>query len=122
MYLYASRRSAVCTSVPNLKSISAWRAVAQVGRAVPPGVPDPFLGVDVVVARVGVLVEPDRVEDEELGFGSPVRGRRDARGAEVLLRLEGDEARIARVGLERERIVDVTGERERGHAQDRVHE
>ncbi len=97
-------------------------AVAQVGDPIPARVPDPFLRVDVVVALVGVLVEAHRVEDEKLGLGAPVRGGRDPGGLEVLLGLERDEAGIAGVGLQRNRVVDVAGERERGHREHRIHE
>ena len=104
-------------------SLLVPRPVPQVGAAaVPARVPDPLFGVDVVVALVRVLVEPHAVENEELGLGAPVRGGRDSGRLEVLLGLEGDEARIARVRLERERIVDVAGERERRHLQHRIDE
>ncbi len=52
-----------------------------------------------VVARVLVLVEAGGVEDVELGLGPEVRGVGDAGAAEVVLRLLGDVARVAAVGL-----------------------
>ena len=50
-------------------------------RRLAPGVPDAFDRIDVVVALVLVLVEPDRVEDVELGLRAPVRDVGDARSA-----------------------------------------
>ena len=97
-------------------------AVAQVGHPIPARVPHPFLRIDVVVALVGGLIEPHRVEDEKLGFGPPVRGGGDAGGLEILLGLERDEARVPGIGLQGQRVVDVAGERERRHREHRIDE
>ncbi len=70
------------------------------------GVPGAGLGVDVVVRGVGAGVEPDRVEDVELGLGAEERGVRDAGGGEVGLGLLGDVARVAAVGLAGHRVLD----------------
>jgi hypothetical protein len=56
---------------------------------------------------------PDGVEDVELGLGAEVRGVGDAARGEVRLGLLGDVARVTRVGLAGERVVDeeVQGQR-----------
>ena len=72
----------------------------------PAGVPGAGLGVDVVVRRVGGGLETDVVEDVELGLGGEEGGVADAGGAEVGHRLPGDVARVARVRLLRQRVVD----------------
>ena len=46
-----------------------------------PAIPFGFDAVEVEIARVGVLVEADVVENEELGFGAEVRGVGDAGAA-----------------------------------------
>ena len=103
-------------------SLFVARAVTQVRHSIPARVPHALLGVDVVVPLVRVLIEPHRVEDEELGFGPPIGGGGDAGGLEVLLGLERDEAGIAGIRLEGQRVVDVAGERERRHREDRIDE
>ena len=57
-----------------------------------------------VVAAVRVLVEPQRVKEVELRLRSPVAHVSDARTLEVFLRLLGDEARVAAVGLAGDRV------------------
>ncbi len=70
------------------------------------GVPDARLGVDVVVARVLVGLEPDVVEDVELGLGAEVDRVGDAAARQVGLGLLRDVARVAAVGLAGQRVVD----------------
>ena len=53
-----------------------------------------------------VLPEPGRVEDVELGLGTPVGGVGDAGRLQVGLGLLGDVARVAVVGLAGQRVVD----------------
>ena len=69
------------------------------------GVPPALDGVDVVVALVRIGAEAHRVEDVELGLGAEVAGVGDAGRREVLLRLARDVARVAAVGLARDRVV-----------------
>src|SRR5207253_5123266 len=73
-------------------------------------------------ALVRILVEAHRIEDEELGFWATVRRRRDAAHLQILFRLEGNEARIARIRLTRDGIVDVADHRKRGHLEHWVDE
>src|ERR1019366_8515030 len=98
------------------------RAEAEVGRAVLPGVPDPLVGIDVVVALVGVLVEANRVEDLEPEPGAPVRGVGDSRTEQILLGLARDVAWVAAVVLERQRVLDVADDRHRRNLQGSVDE
>ena len=96
--------------------------VAQVGLLVPAGVPAPLLGVDVVEARVLVLVEADVVEHEELRL-RPEEGRvAQARGRQVGHRLARDVARVARIVLTRDRIADVADEYQRLASHERIDE
>jgi len=90
--------------------------------AVLTGVPDAFLGVDVVVAEVLRLIEADRVEDVELDLRSPERGVGDPGRGEERLGLLRDVARVARVRPPRERVDDVAYEVQRLDAQDRIDE
>ena len=89
--------------------------VAQVGVLLAAAVPLALDGVNVVVGAVLRLVEADVVEDEELQLGAPVGGVGDAGGAQVLLRLLGDVARVAAVGLLGEGVEDVAGNGEGGY-------
>ncbi len=89
------------------------RLEAEVGPVGAASVPDAFDGVDVVVPLVGVLVEADVIENEELGLG-PEIGRVGYSGRDqVVLRLLGNIAGIARVRLPRDGVahegVDVQG-------------
>ncbi len=54
------------------------RPEGEVGFGVLAGVPDALFGVDVVVAAVRVLVEPQRIEEVELRLRSPVADVGDA--------------------------------------------
>ncbi len=83
-------------------------------------VPHALDRVDVVVARVLVLIEAGRVEDVELGFGPDVDGVGDAGALDVLLRLLRDVARVAGVRLARHRVLDVTVDGERRVLAERV--
>ena len=77
-------------------------AVGLIGLA---AVPPARLGVDLVEGAVDLRVEAHRIEDVELGLGTEVAGVGDAGAGEVVLRLAGDVARIARVRLTGEGIV-----------------
>ena len=83
--------------------------VAAVGAAVGlerlTGVPPARLRVDLVEGAVHLGVEGHRVEDVELGLGAEVRGVGDSGAGQVVFRLAGHVARIARVGLASERVV-----------------
>ena len=69
---------------------------------------------------MGVLVEPERVEQIELGLGTPVADFRDAGPAQVLLRLLGDEPRVAGVRLAADRVHDVADQEKRLMGKNRV--
>ena len=86
------------------------------------GVPDARDRVDVVVALVLVLVEPDRVEDVELALRAPVARLRDARLLQVRLGLLRDTARVARVQLARHRVLHEAVQDQRRDLEERVDE
>ena len=88
--------------------------VAQVVALAVAGVPDAFLGVDLVVADVAVLFEAHAVEDEELQLRSPVAGVGDAGGLQVLLRLPGDITRIAGVIFAGDRVSHIADQAQGG--------
>ncbi len=94
--------------------------VGEVGGAVGARVPDALFGIDEVVAAEGVLVEPDRVEDVELGLRAPVADVGDTGLLEVGLRLLGDVAGVAAVGLAGDRVVHVADQVHGRDAQDGV--
>ena len=93
------------------REVAALRAhlVAAVGTAVGlerlAGIPPARLRVDLVEGAVHLRVEADRVEDVELRLGAEVGGVGDAGAGQVVLRLAGHVARVARVGLTGERVV-----------------
>src|SRR2546426_326408 len=76
------------------------------------GVPLTFDGVDMVVAFVLVLVVAHVVEDEELELRPPVGDIGDACRLEIGLSLLRDAARVTRVSLLRDRVLDIA---EDGH-------
>ncbi len=98
------------------------RAEPEVGRSVLAGVPDALVGIDVVVALVGVLVETDRVEDVELELRTPERRVGDARAEQVFLSLSGHIARVATVVGKSDRILDVADHRQGRNLERAVHE
>src|ERR1700687_3932583 len=63
------------------------------------GAPAALLGIAEIGAVVLIRIEPDAIEDEELGLGPKVGGVGDAAVVEVLLGLAGDPAGIALVVL-----------------------
>ena len=79
------------------------------------------LGVDEVVAGVVVLVEADRVEEEELELGTDEDGVRDARLLDVRFGLLGDVARVTRVPLAGRGILHVADQHQRRHGGERIH-
>ena len=83
--------------------------VAKVGASVElgrlAGVPPTRDRVHFVERAVGLRVEGHRVEDVELSLGTEVRRVGDAGADQIVLRLAGDVAWVARVGLEGERVV-----------------
>ena len=85
-------------------------------------VPLAFFAVEVEVAAVGRLVEADVVEDEELGFGADEAGVGHAGALQVVDRLAGDVARIARVVFARDRVLHVADHAERGDHGERIDE
>jgi len=100
------------------------RLVAEVGPvrgALASRVPGPRFGVDEVVAVVVALVEADRIEKEKLELGADVDGIAGPRLLHVRFRLLGDVARVAGVGLARDRILDVADEHEGGHGGIGIH-
>jgi len=74
-------------------------------RLVAAGVPPALDGVDVVERLLRVGPEADRVEDVELGLGRHEGGVGHPGGRDVLLGLARDVARVAAVGLARDRVV-----------------
>ncbi len=88
----------------------------------PAGVPGAGDRVDVVVALVRLGLEPDVVEDVELGLGRVVRGVADPGRLQVVLRLAGDVARVAAVRLTGQRVVHEEVDRERLGATEGVDE
>ena len=88
--------------------------------AVLPHVPHAFLGIDVVIAAMARLVVPRMIKNEEFGFGPPVRGVADLGALEIFLRLLRDVARIALIGLARDRIDHIADQAERRHERERV--
>ncbi len=97
------------------------RLVAQVVSALlGTGVPRPRHRIDVVVALVRVLVEPDRIEDVELALRTPVAHVGDARLQQVEFGLLGDASRVAAVHLARHRVLHEAVDDERGNPQERV--
>ncbi len=67
-----------------------------------------------------VLAEPGRVEDVELGFGTPIARVGDAGRLQIGLGLLGDVAGVAVVRLAGERIVDEAIEQQRLASPERV--
>ena len=83
------------------------RLVPEVRELLAAAVPGALVAVEEVVAGVGLrLIEAHVVEEEELGLRTHVRRVGDAGLAQVRLGLLGDVARVARVGLLGDRIVD----------------
>ena len=85
-------------------------------------VPHALDRVDVVVALVLVLVEPDRVEDVELALRSPERRVGDPGLLQVQLGLPRDVARVARVHLAGDRVLDEAVHVQRRVLRERVEE
>src|SRR6202044_679474 len=77
------------------------------------GVPGALNRVEVVVALVRAGHEAGRVEDVELGLGAEERRVGDPGALEVVLRLAGDVARVAGVGLAGQRVVHEEGQVQR---------
>ena len=96
--------------------------VAEVGPFVAAGVPGAFDAVDEVVAGVLVLIVADVVEDEELQLGAEVGDVGDAGRLHVVDGLAGDVARIARVVLLGERVLDVADHGQRRVLAERIEE
>ena len=71
------------------------RPMGEVGGPVLARVPDPLVGVDVVITEVLSLIETKRVEDVELDLRAPERRVRDPGGRKELLCLLGDVAGVA---------------------------
>ncbi|MCY1522735.1 hypothetical protein D9M68_576010 [compost metagenome] len=102
------------------------RLVAEVaaaeGALVRAGIPRALHRVDEVVAAVGVLLEADRVEDEELQLRPEVAGPGDAAVAQEMLGLLRHVARVARVGLAQDRVEHAADQRQRRNLADRIDE
>ena len=71
---------------------------------------------------MGVGVEADVVEDEELGFGAEVRRVGKTAVLEVEFGLLGDPAGIAIVVLPGDRVDDIGGHDQRRHFGERIHD
>ena len=93
-----------------------------VQRALGAAVPRALVGVDEVVAAVGVLVKADGVEDEELELRAPEADVGDARLLEEGLRFLGDVAGVATVGAAGARVDDVAGHGDGGVGEEGVDE
>ncbi len=92
--------------------VATWLLAARVPRA--------FNRVDVVVARVGSGVVPDRVEDVELRLRAEERGVRDPGAAQEVLGLAGDVPRVTAVRLTGQRVVHEEREVQGGVLAERV--
>jgi hypothetical protein len=100
------------------------RLVAQVRpvrRAFAARVPGAGVGVDEVEAVVVALVEPDRIEEEELELGPDEDRVAGARLLDVGLGLLRHVARITAIGLARDRVLDVADEDEGRHRGEGIH-
>ena len=71
------------------------RFVAEVRAFVAPRVPHPFRGLDVVISLMGILVEANAIEDEELRFRPEVRDIANAGALQVIFSLGRDVAGVA---------------------------
>ena len=78
----------------------------------PAPVPGPFDRIDVIESLVPALFEADVVEDEELELGRQQALVGQARAAHVADGLAGDVARVARVILVGDRVLDVADHRQ----------
>ena len=87
-----------------------------------PGVPRGLVGVDGVERALGGGVEAHGVEEVELGLRADVAGVGDAGGAQVVLRLGGDGAGVAREDLIGERVDDREVDDERLARAERIEE
>ena len=96
-----------------IAALEAW-LVPEVRLFVPRRVPRAFSRIDLVVPAMLVLLVPDLVKDEELGFGADEAGVGDAALLEVRLGLACDVSRVAREVLARDRIDHVGDHAERG--------
>ena len=76
-------------------------------------VPVPFGRVDLVVRVVHGQVVGDRVEDEELAFGTEIRGVGEAGRLQVILGALREPARVLAVGRERHRVDHLAEQRHR---------
>ena len=83
-------------------------------------VPLPLDAVEVVETAVLRLIEAHVVKDEELRLRPEVRRVGDARALQVVHGLARDIARIARVILASDRVLDVADHRDRGHRGERI--
>jgi hypothetical protein len=98
------------------------RLVPEVRELLAAAVPDALDAIDVVVAAVRLgLIEANVVEEEELGLRAHERRIADARLLEIRLGLLGNVARVAGVGLFRDRVEDRTGEADRRRRIERIH-
>ena len=96
--------------------------VAEVRLLVAAGVPGALDAVEEVVAGVLVLIVADVVEDEELQFGAEIGGVGDAGRLHVVDGLAGHVARIARVVLLGERVLNVADHRQGAVLAERIEE
>ena len=94
----------------------AWLVteVRRIAVALAARVPHAFDRIDVVVALVLVLIEPDRVEDVELALRSPVARVGDPGLLQVQLRLAGDVAGVAAVHLAGHGVLHEAVQHQRG--------
>src|SRR5258708_296600 len=89
------------------------RSIAEVGGAIPTGVPDTFVGINLIKALAGILTEADGVEDVELHLRSEIGSRGNATFGQEGFSFFRDEPRIARVALHRAGLDDVADDAER---------
>ena len=93
---------------------------AEIRPFLPPPVPFRLRGIDVVVTLVGVLIEADVVENEELRLRADEAGVGDPGAAQIVDRLAGDVARVAGIVLAGDRILDVADHRQRGEGREGI--
>ena len=96
--------------------------IAKIGSFFPAGVPDAFNRIDVIIALVRVLVETNFVKNEEFRLRPEIRHFAEPAGLDIGFGLLGDAARVARVGLTRDRVHDIAEQAERRAFVERVHD
>src|SRR5207253_11450419 len=96
------------------------RPIAQVGGAISTGVPDTFVGVDLIEALARVLTKTNGVEDIELHLRTEIGGRGDATIGQVGFSFFRDEPRLTRIALQRPWLEQVATKAQRTGSDSRI--